>query len=92
MRQQRVNAILDDVAKWIEKFFDRVTITGPLVEISFDLLVKNSRLSACALVKRAYAPFSMNGTCPALSIFLRRPKRPERLQEKRRTRDHIDAL
>ena len=45
-----------------------VMITGPLVEMSSGRLVKNSRLSASALVSSGCAPFSMNGTRPDFKV------------------------
>src|SRR6185369_11647127 len=45
-----------------------VMITGPLVDMSSGRLVKNSRLSANALVSSGWAPLSMNGTRPDFKV------------------------
>ena len=58
MRQQRVDAVLDDVAHRIEKFIDRRADgdddRAP-VEISLGRLVKNRRLSAQRLGEQRFA-------------------------------------
>ena len=77
IRQQRIDAVLDDVAHRIEKFVDRRADRHDhraWVEISQGLLVKNRHLSAERLGEEfGCAPCSMNGNrpisaWPALSV------------------------